>query len=220
MEAVEGEPDFRVTLHDGRTFDVDLANASTAGDTLDALNAAAAAAGVAPADFAATFETTGNGIVLADNTAGPGDFRVDNLGQSAAAAHLGLAANAGAASTLQSGDQAGVRVQSVFTQLIEIRDALRNNDTTGMTVAGERLEDSLERFTQTQARIGIESRRVEDQLQRNEDTALTEQTLLSDLQDADLTEVITRFQQLQQQYQATLQVGAQQFQLNLLDFLG
>jgi len=46
-----------------------------------------------------------------------------------------------------------------------------------------------------------------------------EKTTLSDLQDADLTEVITRFTQLQTQLQASLRVGAQNLQLSLLDFL-
>ena len=43
--------------------------------------------------------------------------------------------------------------------------------------------------------------------------------MLSQLRDADLTEVITRFQQLQTQLQATLQTSAQSLQLSLLDYL-
>ena len=43
--------------------------------------------------------------------------------------------------------------------------------------------------------------------------------MLSQLQDADLTEVLTRFQQLQLQLQASLQVGSANQQLSLLDFL-
>jgi flagellin-like hook-associated protein FlgL len=43
--------------------------------------------------------------------------------------------------------------------------------------------------------------------------------MLSELQDADMTEAITRFTQLQQQLQATLQVGATNMRMSLLDFL-
>ena len=43
--------------------------------------------------------------------------------------------------------------------------------------------------------------------------------MLSELQDAEMTEVITRFVQLQQQLQASLQVGAQFLRTSLLDFL-
>jgi flagellin-like hook-associated protein FlgL len=44
--------------------------------------------------------------------------------------------------------------------------------------------------------------------------------MLSTLRDADMTEVITKFMQLQQQLQASLQVGAQNMQVSFLDFLG
>jgi flagellin-like hook-associated protein FlgL len=43
--------------------------------------------------------------------------------------------------------------------------------------------------------------------------------MLSDLRDADFTEVVTKLLQLQQQLQASLQVGAQNLQLSFLDFL-
>ena len=43
--------------------------------------------------------------------------------------------------------------------------------------------------------------------------------MLSDLEDADLTEVLSRYQQLQIQLQASLQVAAQAQQQSLLDFL-
>jgi flagellin-like hook-associated protein FlgL len=48
---------------------------------------------------------------------------------------------------------------------------------------------------------------------------LAEQSLLSGLQDADVTEVITRFTQLQQQLQASMQAGAQNLHLSFLDYL-
>ena len=65
----------------------------------------------------------------------------------------------------------------------------------------------------------MKARRVEDQLVLIQDRDIQEQTMLSQLQDADLTEVLTRFQQLQIQLQASLQVGSSAQQLSLLDFL-
>lgn len=43
--------------------------------------------------------------------------------------------------------------------------------------------------------------------------------MFSNLQDADLTEIITRFTQLMQQLEGSLSVGAQNLRLSLLDFL-
>ncbi len=74
-------------------------------------------------------------------------------------------------------------------------------------------------MTSARAVVGVQGKRLEDTRDRIEDQELTEQGMLSELKDADLTEVITRYQQLQQQLQASLQVTAQIQQLSLLDFL-
>ncbi len=43
--------------------------------------------------------------------------------------------------------------------------------------------------------------------------------MLSQIRDTDLSEVITRFMQLQTQMQASMQARAQNLQMNLLNFL-
>src|SRR5690606_7912096 len=71
-------------------FTVDLSQTDTIGDVLDAINAAAAAAGltVGPGQqFEATLNPTGNGIQL--NTAF-GNVTVQALGESTAARDLGI----------------------------------------------------------------------------------------------------------------------------------
>lgn len=219
VEVQTGEPDFRVSLHNGTTFDVNLDGAATVGEVMTAIQAAATAAGVAAADFSVGMASTGNGIVMADNTAGASDFRVQNLGQSLAADHLGLKQNAGAGATLTSTDEAKVKVNSVFTHLIELRDALLNNNERGITLAGSRLETDLDNLARAQATAGVEANRVQQEQSRSEERELAEKTMLSEIQDADLTEVITKFTQLQQQLTAALQVGAQNLQMSLLDFL-
>ena len=94
-----------------------------------------------------------------------------------------------------------------------------NGNTLGITLAGSSINSDIESITQARAAVGVRSQRVERQQQRSQDLELMEKTMLSDLQDADLTEVITRFQQLQTQLQVSLQVGAQNLQLSFLDFL-
>ncbi len=225
VETKPGEDDARFTLQDGTTFDVNLDTAGTVQDVLNLINTAAVSAGATigtgPGQFSASLATTGNGIVLTDNTAGAGDFVVEELNQSRAVQHLGfgLENNAGAGNTLTSEDRAAARVENMFTHLIDLRSALRNDDTTGITLAGGFLEDDIESATSARAVVGVQAKRLEDTRARAEDQELTEQGMLSELKDADLTEVITRYQQLQLQLEAALQTTAQVQQLSLLDFL-
>jgi len=96
---------------------------------------------------------------------------------------------------------------------------LDTDDSSGITLAGEKVERDIERLASVRAGVGVRSRRVEQQQRRSEELKTTEQTMLSEIRDADLTEMITRFVQLQQQLQASLQVGSQNLQLSFLDFL-
>ncbi|MEM1446502.1 MAG: flagellin [Planctomycetota bacterium] len=225
VETVAGEIDASFTLHDGTAFDVNFDGANTVQDIIDQINAAALGAGATigtgAGQFSAALATTGNGIVLTDNTAGAGAFTVSEANQSQALFHLGfgLENDLGAGTTLTSEDKATARVENMFTHLIDLRDALTADDTTGITLAGSSLEQDIDAAIAARGRVGAQAKRIEDSQIRLDDQRLTEQGMLSELKDADLTEVITRYQQLQLQLQASLQTTAQIQQLSLLDFL-
>lgn len=215
-----GEPDLDIMLHNGTNFTVDLSAASTVADVISLTHAAATAAGVAVGvDFEIALAATGNGFRVTDNTAGGSDFRVTNAGLSFAAENLGIKVNAGAGTTIAGADQSKVRVENLFTHLQELSASLRNNNEPGITLAGSSIEDDIDSVVSARARVGVQARRVDDQLTLIQDRDIQEQTMLSQLQDADLTEVLTRFTQLQMQLQASLQVGSSAQQLSLLDFL-
>lgn len=215
-----GDPDLEISLHDGTSFTVDLASASTVADVISLTQAAATGAGLTVGvDFNIALVATGNGFELTDNTVGGNDFAVNNAGLSFAAEHLGIKANAGAGATLTGTDESTVSVENLFTHLKELSTALKNNDELGIQVAGSKIEEDIDSVVSSRARVGVQARRVEDQLVLTQDRDIQEQTLLSQLQDADLTEVLTRFSQLQLQLQASLQVGSSAQQLSLLDFL-
>ncbi|MFW6059105.1 MAG: flagellin [Phycisphaeraceae bacterium] len=222
VETVEGENDLEFALHDGTSFAVNLDGAQTVGDVINSIQAAATGAGLtvgAGNDLEIGLAANGNGFVFTDNTAGGDDFRIDNAGTSHAADHLGIHRNAGGDATITGADKATVKVDSVFTHLIDLRDSLRNDNELGITLAGDKLDTDLERLANTQAQVGIEGRRVRDEQSRSQEQQVAEESMLSEIQDADLSEVITRFMQLQAQLQASLQSGAQNMQLNLLNFL-
>ena len=188
---------------------------------IDAVAAAEAAAGIAAGSVGVDLAAVGNGLVFTDNTAGGDDFIVYRVNQSHALQHLGFAVetNAGAGSTAAGSDAATVRVENVFTHLADLRDALRANDSAGITLAGSRLQDDVQRNIGAQGAVSVQAQRLDRLQETAADQTLTEQAMLSQLQDADLTEVATRFQQLQLQLQASLQVGSQTLQQSLLDFL-
>ena len=210
--------DFRITLKDGSTFDVDLVGSQDVSDVLDAINAAATAAGIAvPADFEAALAADGNGIELTDGTAGVTTL-VEALNGSHAAENLGILGSTTSA-TLTGEDRATVAVDSVFSHLIALRDALLTNDERGITLATGNLETDINRLANARAQAGVRNRRVMDAIIREEDLRIQDASLRSQVQDLDFTEAAIRFSTLQQQLQAGLITASQAASLSLMDFL-
>ena len=159
------------------------------------------------------------GLVATDNTVGAGEFSIANAGQSHAAEHLGIAQTASASNTITGQDTAQRQIDNAFTDLILLRDSLKKNDESGISLASNNLEQDIDAVVSARATVGVQAQRLEETKLRNEDLTLQEQSMLSSLKDADLTSVISRYQQLQLQLQASLQTSAQIQQLSLMDFL-
>lgn len=219
----DADVDFRITLKNGDTIDVDLAGAGTVQDVLDMINAAAAAEGLAvPGDFVAALAQQGNGITITDNTNPPtAATTVVARNGSFAAEHLGILGTTGinGGATLTGQDRATVAVESVISHLMALRDALKADDTAGISLATSKLEADVERFTQTRAEVGVRARRVADAKMREEDLQIQDLSLKSQLQDLDYTEAAMQFALLQQQLMAGLQTAGKVTSLTLLDFL-
>lgn len=220
IEPITGQDDMLFTVNNSTSFGVDASGLGTVDELITAIETAATTAGLTVGvDFTVDLATTGNGLVFQDNTLGVTGFTIERVGQSLVADQLGMLKEDGTALNFQSSDEVTVRVENAFTHLVDLRDSLLNDDTLGITLAATKLDVDTRDVTQARATVGVRAQRVERQTQRSEDLGLMEQTLLSDLQDADLTEVITRYTQLQTELQASLQIGAQNLQLSLLDFL-
>lgn len=226
VEVQKGEDDFALHLHDGRSFNVRLDGLTTVDHVIDAIAAAAAAAGISVGvpgrvDTALNVGLTpdGNGFRFEDNSAGDDDFRVTQLGLSLAATHLGIYQNAGSVGVINGEDVAKVRTDSIFTHMIDLRDGLLKEDSAGITFAGESIESDIEKLVKVRADVGVRAKQFEQQQVRSDELKITELTMLSDIRDTDLTSAIMEFVRLEQQLQASLQVGAQRLQLSFLDFL-
>ena len=219
VDPVTGQPDpaldrdFTVHLHDGSSFDVDLAGATTLGDVVDMMNAAG------PSSFTASIDPGAGGLLLTDSTSGSENFKLEELNGSFAAQDLGILQSTNGA-TITGEDRAKVEVDSVFSHLLALRDALANDDIPGIPFAGGGLEGDVNRVAQMRAIVGQRVGNVSGIRQREEDEDLLDASLKSQAQDLDFTEASVQFSQLQTFLQATLTAGAQTQSLSLLNFLG
>lgn len=205
--------DFSITSADGSVIDVDLNNPTTMQDVLNQINTAAGG------KVTASFATTGNGIVLTDNTAGAGKLTVTPLNASSAAADLGMTTPA-VGNQIIGKDTNGITAPGVFTDLQKLRDALRGNDPAGITAAAQGLTADSTQVNQVRGRTGALEQELQGQSSRLSDENTATQALLSQVQDVDYPTAITQFQALQTSLQAALQSSALTLNLSLMNYLG
>ncbi|MCE9584867.1 MAG: hypothetical protein K8T20_20445 [Planctomycetes bacterium] len=220
-------PDLRVTTKTGATFDVDLDGASTMAAIVDRINTAAGNVSLGAPVIAYTDETTG-ALVLDDRGADGGfNFSVTALGGSQAADMLGISktvANpAGIDPVLTlTGDPlraTGLRDNSVFSALIELRDALISNDGQRIAAAADKIAAARTTVLDGRAEAGASARRLELTKNRLEDESTTFQGLLSETEDVDFVDAATRLTQEQTVLQASLQAAAKILGTTLFDYL-
>ena len=218
----DGQPEFRVVARDGSSFEVSLAGATTVQDVIARINAAATAAGV---NVTASLASVGNGLRLVDGTTGSDTFRVEAMNFSTAAEDLGILQrdDAGTGEIL-GGDVNPVRVDSVFSALFELYDALTVSNPSHVqeqqiTRAAETIKRFMTRASELQGTVGARSRSMTTRLHMTEDAVTATRALLSEVKDLDYTEAITRFQQAQIALQGNLLTGPRLLQMTLLNFL-
>ena len=225
--------DFRVYLGNGQAFDVDLRPQDlTDVQTLLArinseFNAAvgqppviSTAPPLAAGQFQAQLVNGQNGIAFTQIGV-TGTIRVDKLNNSGAAEDLGLMNSTydAPSATLIAQDRGAVRVNNLFGALIRLRDALRSDDSPGIALAGQDVDNSINRLAETQALVGVYANRLTVAKKRQEDENILHESMQSGLQDLDFTEAAVRLNTLQTQLQASYRVGSQLQSLSLLDFL-
>ena len=223
--------DFDIVLGNGLRVEIDLRPEDTAniGAVIarinDRLAAALTDAGLDPALVTAGLSDGANGIAIQQPVGDPAfsaGITVETRNNSQAAPQLGLVDGSfDPATGILLGDDPGeVRVRSVLTTLIDLRDALDDDNTFGITLAGESLDALIDELAETRALVGAEAQRIDREATLLEDRRLLDQTMQSQLQDLDFIEASSRFSQLQTQLQAGYQVTATINQRTLLDFIG
>jgi flagellin-like hook-associated protein FlgL len=208
--------DFRITASDGSTVDIDASGAQTIQDIIDRINTEATANGV---NLTASIASTGNGIVLTDNTGGANNFTVERQNLSNVAEELGILQDVPAGSQIVGSDTNPTKEESIFTYLLDLLDALKTNDNQGIQKASEAIESFQNRLYEYQGKLGYMARGMDMNKTRTEDAVLTTKTLVSDIKDVDYTEALIRFQTLQTALEANLQSSNKILQTSLLDYL-
>jgi flagellar hook-associated protein 3 FlgL len=213
----DGLMDLQVVAKDGTAVDVNLDGAVTVGDVLTKINEAATDAGVG---VKASFATVGNGIIIEDSTGGAGDLSVNFADTSEAAIDLGIfSQTTGTDTTLVGGDVNPTRTDGIIGALIDLEAALRNDDTQGITKAGARLEELRAEIIRVRGVIGARSQAMESKRIQLQDASSTAEIFLSEVQDLDFAEAITRMQATLTQSQATMRTTPLIMNLSLMDFL-
>lgn len=221
--------DFTITLGNAGNTKIsvdlrpqDMASVST---IIARINAEAgpqlAAAGLLATDLVASLSDGGNGIVLTQNNAFAGAIKVEKENNSNAAEDLGFLDGTynGASASFVAQDRAKVRVDNLFSRLIDLRDALNANDTVGITRAGEDLQSVINIIAQTRGEVGGYGKTVDFATTVEEDRTTVDTKVRSELQDVDFTDAATRYSMLQTQLNAGLQVTGRIQARTLLDFL-
>lgn len=209
--------DLRITAKNGSTVDVDLDGATTIGDVITLINEAATDAGV---NVEASLTAVGNGIRIDDSTGGSGDLIVSSLNLSNAAQDLGLDKTATGTETTINGDDVNpLRTNGILDALTELEQALRNDDTQGISHAGGRLDALRESVNRVHGVIGARAQAMNTKMTQMQDASLTTQTFLSEVRDLDYARAISDLQAGSTQLQANLQSSSIILNLTLLDFL-
>lgn len=211
-----GGSDFRITTADGTNIDVDMDTLNlaqaTVGDLLVAINTAGGG------KVTAGLATSGNGIQITDNTTGGTSLSISKLNLSPAIDMLGLNVSA-TGNKLVGTDVNPIKVDSAFTALIELRDALSRNDSTAIEDAGKRLDRTLQGLQYQQGRLAAKAGALQNRAERVNLEQTATEIMTSNVKDVDITEAVVRFQQLQTALQANLQSSSRIMSMSLMDYL-
>ncbi len=206
--------DLQITNSNGVSFTVDLSNAQTIGDAIQAINTASTGAG---AGITAGISDAGAGLRLT-GPAGPGTITVASLNLSPVAQELGLLGSGSA--TVFEGENVGQFYQSgIFSALYRLRDALLANNTSEITEAGAQIRAVQQDMSVVVGQVGARSQAMQSRLQQTQEASSATSLLLSQLTDVDYAQAVTKFQQAQTALQASLLSGSKLQNLSLLDFL-
>lgn len=107
----------------------------------------------------------------------------------------------------------------VFGSLFDLKDTLNSGDQDAIATAIEPVKNAFEEIVSFRARLGYKINNLEVAQEQHEMQKLNLESILGDLEGADIAESITNLKKEETAYQAALMIGSQMMQMSLLDFL-
>ncbi|CFX12418.1 Flagellin [Syntrophomonas zehnderi OL-4] len=107
----------------------------------------------------------------------------------------------------------------IFGILTKLKADIENADVTGMDGALSKLDEKMNSLLNARATLGAKVNRLELQQSRLTGTQISFTGLLSQVEDADMSEVIMQLKMQENVYRAALGAGARIIQPSLIDFL-
>ncbi len=107
----------------------------------------------------------------------------------------------------------------IFGSLMLLEQALRNDDQGVVGQLMGNLDESIQDLLNNLAKVGTRVKRMDSTQSRLSDMSYTYKSLLSDVEDADLTQLVTDLAMQETSYQAALIASSKIIQPTLLDFL-
>lgn len=165
----------------------------------------------------------GGRYIFAGHQTGAPPFTPDVVGAPTAVAYTGdigalnrEISQAERVATNITGDRA---FPALFTNLIQFRDALTNNDGAALSVSVDQVQVSLDDLLELRSEIGAKTRRVEVAEQRLLDEEVMLGGLVAGVEEIDLAETVVQLQQREMSLQAALAATGRALNLSLLEFL-
>ena len=225
--------DISIRRNDGSELQIDLDGAYDVQDVLDAINNHPD--NQAPdSRILASISPNGGGFVLASNipspapSPDPGPITIRSLNGSTAAQDLGLVRSGDSESVassesgqyvVQGKDPNPQEVSGVFNSLLRLRDAISNQDLTGVARASSLIDKDLSKIALARGSLGIEQQRIESLKYATEDSKLQMESDQSELMDVDMVSAITELNARQVAYEASLRFLASANQMSLFNYL-
>lgn len=122
-------------------------------------------------------------------------------------------------STIEIGSDGDALFGTVFGTLIDLKDALQNNDVGGIQDAMDNLNGHFDDITAKISDVGSKMNRMEIKDKIYQDFGFTNTERLSKIEDADIAEAIMNVKAAELTYQAALASSSKVMTLTLMDYL-
>ena len=197
LNSGNGFPGGEIVIHQGdatRTLDLSDPGLVTVQDLLDRINNSGL-------DITASINGDGRGIQISNDDP-TRSLIIEDVSDSRLTKEMGI---------YGSGDVIGT--------LMVLSNALHDNDREGVADLLDNLDFSISHLLNVRAKTGARAMRLEMTAARLRDSELGYTNLLSNVEDADISKLITDLATLENNYQASLMAAARIIQPSLLNFL-